>query len=418
MAKGVSITIPLDIPEVRILRVGQTSDGEYLIAVESTRTTTACRRCGCLLTEAAGHDAARRVRHLAILGRPVYIEIRPKRFRCPHCPGQPSTTQRLDWYDPEALHTNAYERHLILTLINSTISDVVAKEDVSYDALLGILDRWVTTTVDWAKVAPFSVIGIDEIALTKGHRNFVAVITAQTAHGLHVLAILPDRLKATVSAWLSALPDARKARITTVCTDMWEGYTNAVREALPEATIVIDRFHVARQYRSAVDAIRKTEIRRLKHALPEAQHEQLNGAMWLVRKKPEELDAEERTRLAWILEQSPALNQAYTLQGELTQIFDTARSKADGLRRIGYWRLRVVKSGLCCFDRFLTLLDSWLDPIANYFIDHHTSSFVEGLNNKLKVLKRRCYGVRKVERLFQRLTLDVSGYRWFSPWRT
>jgi transposase len=59
--------------------------------------------------------------------------------------------------------------------------------------------------------------------------------------------------------------------------------------------------------------------------------------------------------------------------------------EADGLRRIRYWCQRVERSGLTCFDRFLNLLDTWGDGIANYFIDHQTSSFVEGLNNKLKV---------------------------------
>jgi transposase len=101
----------------------------------------------------------------------------------------------------------------------------------------------------------------------------------------------------------------------------------------------------------------------------------------------------------------------------LTAIFDTARAKAAGLRRLHFWRQRVVRSGLTCFDAFVKLLDNWLDLIANYFIDHQTSSFVEGLNNKLKVLKRRCYGLRNVSRLFQRLTLDLDGYRRFSPWR-
>src|SRR6266508_882854 len=93
-------------------------------------------------------------------------------------------------------------------------------------------------------------------------------------------------------------------------------------------------------------------------------------------------------------------------------------AKADGLRRIQLWRRRVDKSGLRCFDSFLKLLDTWLNLIANYFIDRQTSAFVEGLNNKLKVLKRRCYGLRNVVRLFQRLTLDLEGYRRFSPWRS
>jgi hypothetical protein len=83
--------------------------------------------------------------------------------------GLPTTTQQLDWYDPNALHSLAYQRSLIVLLVNSTISDVVAKEYVTYDALLGILDRWIASSVDWDQVAPFQVLGLDEIALTKGH---------------------------------------------------------------------------------------------------------------------------------------------------------------------------------------------------------------------------------------------------------
>lgn len=78
--------------------------------------------------------------------------------------------------------------------------------------------------------------------------------------------------------------------------------------------------------------------------------------------------------------------------GQVDNTFDTARSKADGLRRIAFWRQRVTKSGLTCFDAFLALLDRWLDLTANYFIDHQMSGFVEELNNKLKVLKPQCYG--------------------------
>jgi transposase len=121
-----------------------------------------------------------------------------------------------------------------------------------------------------------------------------------------------------------------------------------------------------------------------------------------------------------------ALSRAYEQLAE--QRSETARSprqarpgRPDGVKRvqirIRFWRQHVSKSGLTCFDGFLSLLDSWLDLIANYFIDHQTSAFVEGLNTKLKILKRRCYGLRNIGRLFQRLTLDLEGYRRFSPWR-
>jgi transposase len=418
MPKHPLISIPLDIPDVRVLQTELTKAGELILTIESTLTSTTCRRCGRTITEPHGVDEPRLLRHLPILGRVVYLRLRPKRFRCPFCDDHPTTTQTLDWYDPKALHTKAYERHLIVQLVNSTFTDVEAKEDVTSDALLGILDRWIATTVDWDAVEPFATLGIDEIALLKGHRDFVAVISAQTEGGeLHVLAVLPDRLKATVVAWLKTIPAAIRERITTVCTDIWEGYITAVQEVLVDATIVIDRFHVARHYRDAVDELRKQELRRLKKELPKDATEDLKHTLWPFRKRAADLDDAEQARLDGLLAYSPALTLAYTLREELTTIFDTARSKKDGLRRIRYWRQRVVRSGLRCFDAFLKLLESWLSLIANYFINRQTSSFVEGLNNKIKVLKRRCYGLRNVVRLFQRLTLDLEGYRRFSPWR-
>jgi transposase len=418
MPKHPLISIPLDIPDVRVLQTELTKAGELILTVESTLSSTSCRRCGRTITEPHGLDEPRLLRHLPILGRVVYLRIRPKRFRCPWCDDHPTTTQTLDWYDPKALHTKAYERHLIVQLVNSTFTDVEAKEDVTYDALEAILDRWIARSVDWDALPPFATLGIDEIALLKGHRDFVVVISAQSEGGeLHVLAVLSDRLKTTVVAWLKTIPQAIRERITTVCTDIWEGYITAVEEVLVDATIVIDRFHVVRHYRDGVDELRKQELRRLRQELPKDAQDKLKHTLWPFRKRSADLDAGEQERLSTLLAHSPALGQAYTLREQLTTIFDTARSKKDGLRRIRYWRTRVVKSGLRCFDAFLSLLDRWLDLIANYFIDHQTSSFVEGLNNKLKVLKRRCYGLRNVVRLFQRLTLDLEGYRRFSPWR-
>jgi transposase len=419
MPKQSFISIPLDIPDVRVLQTELTKDGELILTIESRLNNTTCRRCGRTITKLYGVDQPRLLRHLPILGRVVYLRIRPKRYRCPWCDDHPTTTQQLDWYDPNALHTKAYERHLIVQLIGSTLTDVEAKEDVTADALLGMLDRWIARSVDWDALEPFTTMGIDEIALLKGHRDFVAIISAQTERGdLHVLAVLPDRLKTSVLAWLATIPSVIRARITTVCTDIWEGYISAVQEVLPDAMIVIDRFHIARHYRDAVDELRKQEVRRLKQELPKAEADGLKHTLWPFRKRSGTLDDADQERLDTLLAYSPQLRQAYTLREQLTTIFDTARSKADGLRRIRYWRARVERSGLRCFDAFLKLLDTWLDLIANYFINRQSSGFVEGLNNKLKVLKRRCYGLRNVARLFQRLTLDLDGYRRVSPWRS
>lgn len=412
------LSIPLDLPDVRILSTEVLRNQELIIDVESTLTTTTCRICGRTISDSIGRDRPIKLRHLPILGSVVYIRLRPKRFRCPYCDDHPTTTQHLMWYRPKALHTIAYEQHLLVQLVNSTVEDVCQKEDVSYDAMLGVLDQWVAPTIDWATVPTFHVLGIDEIALKKGHRDFVAIVTARLPDAsLRVLAVLPDRTKATLVDWLRTIPAALRRHIQTVCTDMWEAYVHAVQEVMgPRCCIVIDRYHVATHYYACADTLRKQEVKRLRQELPQEEADQLKATMWPFRKRPADLEPEERERLARFFAHAPQLEQAYDLREQLTTIFDTARSKAAAIRHIKRWRRAVTASGLRCFDPFLKLLDTWLDLIANYFRQRQNSGFVEGLNNKLKVLKRRCFGVFNLQRLFQRITLDLDGYRRFSRW--
>jgi transposase len=102
----------------------------------------------------------------------------------------------------------------------------------------------------------------------------------------------------------------------------------------------------------------KQELRRLKHELPKEAQDVLKHTLWPFRKRAADLDEAEQERRDTLLAHSPALAQAYHLREELTRIFDTARSKKDGLRRIRFWRQRVEKSGLTCFAAFLKVLDT------------------------------------------------------------
>jgi len=164
------------------------------------------------------------------------------------------------------LHTSAYEHHLLIQLVNSTIEDVCQKEDTSYKVILGTLD---CNPVDWDTLPPFATLGIDEIALKKGHRDYVVIVTARLASGrLIVLTVLPDRTKATLMTWLQALPQPIRQQIRSVCTDMWEAYIATARELLPKARIVIDRFHLATHYHDCADTLGKQELKRLRKELP------------------------------------------------------------------------------------------------------------------------------------------------------
>lgn len=413
--KRAQVTVPLDIPDVRVLQTEINKVGELIITIESTKEGTICRQCGREIHKRHGYDEWTTIRHLPVFGRPSYLRYRPRRYQCLECEGHPTTTQRVEWRESNSPHSMAYDDHLLLQLVNSTIEDVSTKEVVAYDCVLGALERRISASVDWWQYTSLGVIGLDEIALKKGHRNFVVIVTARLADDqVAILGVLPDRQKDTVIEFLRSIPERLKRTIHTVCCDMYEGFSEAVREELKHVRIVIDRFHVARAYRGGLDDLRKQELGRLKKELPAAEYKLLKGSLWALRKKPASLSPEERRLLKLLFRYSPQLKQAYELQQQLTTIFDQHLSLAAAKTKIRAWIKRIAQSGLRCFDSFLNTLGRWWYEILNYFVNRENSGFVEGLNNKLKVLKRRCYGLFNLKHLFQRIFLDLEGYRLFA----
>ncbi|HSG42636.1 MAG TPA: ISL3 family transposase [Anaerolineales bacterium] len=414
MAKA-QVTIPLEIPEVRVLKSELNKAGELIITVESTKETTVCRRCGRVIEKFHGYDKWMKVRYLPVFGHPTYLRYRPKRFRCEYCDGQPTTSQRLDWHEPNSPNTFAYEQHVLLQLVNTTVTDVSRKEQLAYDTILGIVDRHIQAEVDWSQHTALGTLGMDEIALKKGHRDYVVIVTARLKNGRVVLlGVLENRQKETVVEFLRSIPERLKRSIVSACCDMYEGFTEAVREELPHVRLVIDRFHVTRAYRDGLNNLRQAELKRVKRELPQQDYKALKGSMWALRKEKQDLSSEERRTLRRLFRLSPDLKTAYSLQNRLTAIFEEQLSLPAAKTKLKSWIVAVAKSGLRCFDRFINTLGRWWDEILNYFVERETSGFVEGFNNKIKVLKRRSYGMTNLKHLFQRIYLDLEGYRLFA----
>jgi len=403
--------LSLDIPDIEIEKMELTENGDRIITVVSTVTGTCCHRCGRWISKPYGHGKAIELRHLSILGRNTYIRIRPARCQCTHCAGKPVTTQTLSWYDQRSPHTKAYEEHIMLEMVNSTVADVSIKEGLGYKAVMGAIYRYINTEVSWNEIKSLDVIGLDEISLKKGHTDFVTIITARVDGKITILAVLKGRKKETVKEFLFSIPKQLKKTVKVVCSDMYDGYTNAATEVFEnDVIIVVDRFHVSKLYRKDLDGLRKKEMKRLKKELSEKEYKKLKGVMWILRKDVKGLTGEELNILKCLFQHSPILELAYKLCNELTDIFEDDISKSVATRRINDWKKKVKASGLKRFNKFLSTLDKYWDKIINYFINRQTSGFVEGLNNKIKVIKRRCYGILNVKHLFQRIYLDLEGY--------
>jgi len=413
MAKA-QITLPLEIPDVRVLKTEINPAGEVIITVESTKKETRCRKCARTISKFHGYDDWVQVRYLPVFGRSCYLRYRPRRYQCLDCADHATTTQQLEWHERGSQFSLDYEDHLLVQLIHTTIEDVRIKEGVSYDSVLGVLERRIAPSVNWSSFSQLGTLGLDEIASKKGQGQYLVIVTARQADGrLRILGVLPNREKDTILEFLRSIPERLKRTIHTVCSDMYEGYTTAVQEVLPAARLVIDRFHVARAYRDGMDQLRKQELRRLKQTLSQEDYHQLKGAMWALRKAPEDLSAENHQVLRRLFGHSPELKRAYTLLQQLTAIFDRPLTQTKAKKRLAAWIQQVRQSGLTCFDAFLKTLETWWEAITAFFVARANSGFVEGLNNKLKVLKRRCYGLFNHQHWFQRIFLDLEGYRLF-----
>lgn len=215
------------------------------------------------------------------------------------------------------------------------------------------------------------------------------------------------------------IPEQLRPTIHTFCADMWDGFLSAVTEFMAahpevEARIVVDRFHVAQNYRAGFDDLRKREFRRLRQELPkETYQEVIQGMHWALRHNHYHLDEDEKVRLRTLFAYAPDLHLAYSLREELTAIFNMKLDQANGRRRLEKWAAKVERSTLTCFNKFIKTLRNHLEMIANYFHRRANSGFVEGLNNKLKTITRRSYGLKRVDSLFRRLWLDLNGYKHF-----
>ena len=407
-----NFTLPLDIESLEIISQTRNTKGEIVLTVQSKCNKTTCHKCGKDATKRYGYGAIMEVKHTSVFDIPVILRIKPVCYECEDCENHTTTTEKYDWLAEGGKITKGLEEYILRCVINSTIQDVARKERMSYSTISTVLSHRIGDTVNWGDFNDLHTIGIDEISNRKGFKDFIAIISAKDKHGvLRILAVLDDRKKQTVLDFLRPIPENLKKTVQHVCTDMYDGFVSAAIEVFGQQKVTVDRYHVAKLYRKPLDDLRIKEMSRLKKILPADEYKQLEGIMWILRKQHECLTEADKGKLALLYKYSPILKQAHSYALKLTQIFNSHCSRKSALAKIDRWINQVEKSELKCFDTFLETLKKYKPSIANYFKGRKNSGFVEGLNNKIKVIKRRCYGFTKPESLFQRLTLDLQGFQ-------
>jgi transposase len=224
-----------------------------------------------------------------------------------------------------------------------------------------------------------------------------------------VLDVLESREKATVVKYVRAgLESGLFAHVREVTTDMWDGYVEASREVFGEGVaIVIDRFHVMKNFQEQLTAAR----RELQRALPTEEARALKGSRWLWLTNPENLEEEQLQQLTALRAQFPPLAQLADQREALRQIFDdpTLTTPAAGAAQLAQWSASARALGLTAVNQFCDMLDRWQEKIANYFLSRASNGPTEGFNNGLRTLLRRTYGMTNFHR-FRLRVLDRFGH--------
>ena len=232
------------------------------------------------------------------------------------------------------------------------------------------------------------VLGVDEISVRKGHKNYALVLT--DIERRCVLEVFDNRRQDTFEQWLAGLSPQQKRAIKVVSMDMWNPYRYAVRRKLPQAQIVADRFHVVKQLNHQLNLLRRKLQREAVGVLAEI----LKGSRWLLLKNRANLTPKQEKKLSLILAASPELRRVYLLKEEFRTICDKIKDKKQAERFLRAWCYKAEATSSRYLVKFVRTLRNWWTEFLNYFEEGITQGFVEGTNRAIRGIINRAFGFR------------------------
>lgn len=227
---------------------------------------------------------------------------------------------------------------------------------------------------------------MDEIALKKGKGDYVVVLVDLDTH--QVIDLLPSRLKDFLIEYFTEKGNAFCEQIAVFCSDMWTAYLETAKEVFVNATIVVDRFHYFSYLQDVIDKTRK----KLRKNNP--KQDLLKKTKWTLFKNPEELSKKEKQKLIelWTIPEFKELQQIYDLKNEFRDILQKKIDKSQATVLLDEWIEKAKKIANDSMNTFIEFYQKWSQYILNYFTHRVSTSLIEGINNKIKLIKRRAFG--------------------------
>lgn len=367
---------------------------ELLFFCQPKRKTANCPDCEKRSSKIHQYQPKQKVGHIRINGYTSYLVLQKRRFYCEQC--ETVFTERITGLAHGARVSNGLKVQALSQLKDRSFSAASKQTKLSYHALRSYLEKAVEPfLLSWTKEENSSskiVLGFDGVSFS-GH-DMLGVITNISNKSLKT--ILPDDNKQTVKKFFYKIPDKIKDKVAAVVIDMDKRFKNAIEETLPQARVIVDKFHLIQDANHRIDQERA--------ALKELHHINLPRKIFF--KNKEDLSQTERNKIKEYLLDYPSLRK-YWIVKELLRNMYSHQDKKQAQKFLK----TLIKKLASSWDRDLKAwartLTYWEESILNYFELPYTNAYTEGVNNKLKLIKRISFGFKNKQIYIKKAMLSM-----------
>lgn len=325
-------------------------------------------------------------------GKQIYLAVSVRRVLCRQC-GKVKQ-EKLPWLADNTFYTKRFAFFVGRKCRSMTVLDVAKEARLGWKTVKA-MDMWyMEEQLRRAKKVRPEIIGIDEISIRRGHEY--RIVVSDLIRGLPIWFGGKDRSEESMDGFYQWLGPKRSGNIRLAVMDMWKAFENSARKNAPGAAILYDKFHVIKHLGEALDTVRKQEYARLSGE----GRKYIKGQKWVLLSNRENLTLDGKTSLKALLKANKRLQTAYLLKESFGQLWGY---QTDGWARRFFenWKASLKWQRLKPYEAFARLIERHWDGIAAYSKPENKVplGFVEGLNNKIRVLQRRAYGLRDEEYL-------------------
>lgn len=399
------ITKIINFPEFKATNYHFITENELLIELENKQISATCRYCGKSTNKV--HQSHRyRVRDIPVSSFDVFLKVNRRQFRCQNC--QKVFSEELSFVKKRRTYTKRLAEKVVQEVLETDVVNAGRRNRMS-PAEIETLLKEVEADLLTEPPSQLKRLGIDEITHLKGGKNYAAVLVDLDQK--KPIALLEKRNKEVITEYLLGLGSEILNQVEEVSIDLWVPYKTVVEELMPNAQVVADRFHVMKQINEELDKQRKKEKRQAETLKNKTERErQISGikqSKYPLLKKKEDLNETEKSKLSFLEKVMPALMEMYQQKEKFRDIFASQITGDEAFWRLVEW----TESSYKYFPKSCQTIKRWIAEILAYFDNRTTQGAVEGINQKIKLIKRRAYGLNNFANFRRRVLLNWH----FSP---